>query len=269
MIDLHTHVLPDFDDGAKDSRMAVKMCCQAAEDGVHGIVATPHFFRGLFPTPELHSVHEAVPELQQLCERSRVPKFQVCLGADCHLHADIIENVRAGRVPTLNGSGYLLLEMPDGSLPPRIKNLIFDMRIVGMTPIITHPERNTVLSKHPSILYEFLKGGAYAQVTGASLTGLFGSTAQEAAELMVANRLVQIIASDGHDPERHPAILSPAVDAAAALIGRELAEQMVDDVPRAVLENKPIRFPEPIRPQHARKKSLWRRIVGAKQWDLR
>lgn len=262
MIDLHAHVLPGFDDGAEDWRMSVKMCRQAAADGTKGLVATPHFFRGLFPTPEAAAVGAAVVELQTLCEKALISGFQIYLGADCHLHAEVIANAKSGRVPTLNGSRYLLLELPDGPLPPRIKNLIFDMNVAGITPIITHPERNSVLSAHPSVLYELIRGGAYAQVTGGSLTGLFGAEAQRAAELMVTNGLVQVIASDAHDPERRPAVLSEAVAAAERLIGSALAGQMVKEVPRAILANKPISFPEPVRPQRRGKASLWRRLLG-------
>ena len=262
MIDLHTHVLPGFDDGAKNWETAVKMCRQASNDGTTGIVATPHFFRGLFPTPEISAVHASVLELQRICANSLIPELQLYLGADCHLHAEVVENVQGGRVPTINGSRYLLLEMPELSLPPRIRDLVFAMKVGGITPIITHPERNEVLSRHPSLLYELVRGGAYAQVTGASLTGLFGSAIKRAAEMMVSKGLVQIIASDAHDPERRPPILSSAVDAAAELIGRDLAEKMVNDVPRAVLEDAPIRFPDPVRPKRSKRKPLWRRLRG-------
>ena len=262
MIDVHSHILPGFDDGARDWEMALTMCRQAERDGIHGLVATPHFFRGLFPTPDLATVNSAVLELQELCEKSLIPELRIYLGADCHLHAEVIENVKAGIVPTLNGSRYLLLELPNEHLPPGTKQFLFDMNIAGITPVITHPERNVVLSRHPSMLYELVRGGAYAQVTAGSLTGLFGSETQRAAELMVAHRLVQLIASDAHDPERRPAILSAGVAAAAQIIGNDLAEQMVQDVPRAVLQDEAIKFAEPVRPQQPEKKGFWQRLTG-------
>ena len=261
MIDLHSHVLPGLDDGARNWKTALAMCRLAAADGVTNLVATPHFHRGLFPTPQVAAVHSALADLRVLCHKALIYDFDVHLGADCHLHAEVVQNVRDGRVPTINGSRYLLLELPEDSLPRRLKELVFSMSMAGVTPIITHPERNNVLAKHPGILYDLLQSGAYAQVTAASLTGLFGSSVRAAAERMVGAGLVQIIASDAHDPEHRPPVLTAGRDAAAALIGDELARKMVEDVPRAVIEDKPIRFPEPVRPER-RKKSLRQRVMG-------
>lgn len=262
MIDIHSHVLPGFDDGPSDWETALKMCRQAEGDGIQGLVATPHFFRGLFPTPNVAAVNAAVIELQEKCKKSLAPNLRIYMGADCHFHAEVIENLEAARVPTLNGSRYLLLELPNEHLPPGTKELLFQISVSGFTPIITHPERNAVMSRHPSLLYELLRGGAYAQVTAGSLTGVFGSKAQRAAELMVDHRLVQLIASDSHDAERRPAVLSTGVDAAAQIIGDDLAQQMVKDVPLAVLRDEPISFPEPVRPRREEKKSFWRRLTG-------
>lgn len=262
MIDIHLHVLPGFDDGPDDWPTAVEMCRLAAKQGIREVVATPHFFRGIFPTPAVDDVREAAAELERLCKRSLVDDFRVHVGGDCHLHAEVLDSVAAGQAPTLNNSRYLLLELPDNSIPKRIRDVLFEMIVAGVTPIITHPERNEVLSRHPSLLYEIIRGGAYAQVTAQSFAGFFGERARRAAELMVTHNLVQIIASDGHDPERRPPLLAEAVGRVAELVGRDLADKMVNDVPRAVLDDKPIRFPEPTQPRRE-KRPLWQRVLGA------
>ena len=261
MIDLHTHVLPGFDDGARDWEMAVAMCRQAKADGIDGLVATPHFHRGLFDTPEPRAVHSALAELRTMCEKALVYDFEVYFGADCHLHAEIVENLEEGRIPTINEGRYLLLELPNDNLPPRLDEVLFNICMTRTTPIITHPERNNVLSKNPEILFEMLENGAYAQVTAASLTGLFGPTVARAAQEMVGYGLVQMIASDAHDPEHRPPLLSEGREVAATIVGEELAQRMVVDVPLAVVENRPIDFPEPTHPRPPRK-SWVQRILG-------
>jgi protein-tyrosine phosphatase len=237
------------------------MCRQAKADGIEVLVATPHFNRGIFPTPQLATVHSAVTDLRALCEKALIYDFDVGLGADCHVHPEIIENLRSGMIPTLSGSRYLLLELPSDTLPPGLTRLLFDIQMAGTTPIITHPERNRVFSRHPGILRTLIEGGAYAQLTAGSLTGLFGSSVRTTAEQMLECRLVQMIASDAHDPEHRPPVLSEGREAAASIVGDELAWRMVEDVPRAVIENKVIRFPNPTELKPARK-SVWRRIVG-------
>ena len=106
-----------------------------------------------------------------------------------------------------------------------------------------------------------MQGGAYAQVTASSLTGGFGSSARRAAEMMVRTGLVQMIASDAHNPERRPPVLSEARRVAAGLIGDDLAKRMVEDVPRDVVENRPIRYPEPM-DERSGTRSFWRRLMG-------
>lgn len=260
MIDLHAHILPGFDDGASDWEAAVAMCRLAKADGVDGIVATPHFHRGLFETPNVGEVQSALVKLRALCEKALIYDFHVYLGADCHLHGEIIENLQGRGIPTINEGQYLLLELPNESLPPRIDELFFNICMTHVRPIITHPERNSVLSKSPEILFDLLQSGAHAQVTAASLTGLFGSRVEESAREMVDCGLVQMIASDAHDPEHRPPVLSRGRDVAAAIVGKDLARRMVYDVPCAVVENRPIIYPEAVHPRPP-ERTWWQRML--------
>lgn len=244
MIDLHAHLLPGFDDGAKDWDSAVEMCLMAESDGIEAMVATPHFHRGLFPTPDVDDVRSALRKLQRLLPDAGC-RLDLYLGSDCHVHPDIVDNLGTGLVPTINGSRYVLLEFSVDTLPPGYRDLIFRLRMQSFVPIITHPERNAVLAAKPHLLYELVEAGALAQVTAGSLTGLFGSRTQRAAEAMVQARLVQIVASDAHDPARRPPLLSDARDAAAQLVGDELSGWMVGDAPRAVLDDEPVHYPPP------------------------
>lgn len=261
MFDLHAHILPGLDDGAEDWKAAVAMCRRARADGVRGIVATPHFHRGLFATPDVETVQARCMELQEYCEKALVKDFRVYMGSDCRLHPQIVDNLEAGRIPTINGGRYLLLELPDDSLPPRLDELLFQIRLKEVVPIITHPERNDIFIRHPGLLQDLIEAGVYAQVTAGSLTGLFGSRVQDAAQEMLERRLVQMIASDAHDPERRPPVLSEAREAAARIVGKELAGKMVEEVPGAVLKDEPIRFPEPLRPASGFK-PWWEKVFG-------
>lgn len=260
MIDLHCHVLPGFDDGAADWLTAVKMCRMAAQDGITCIVATPHVYRGLFPTPSMEAIENAREELRNLCKKGLIENLELLIGSDCHLHAELAENLREGRVPTINGGRYFLLEPPSDNIPPHMDHFLFDILLAGVTPIITHPERNRVFTRQPELLHHLVEGGAYAQVTAASLVGGFGSSVRKTAEEMVGLGLVQMIATDAHDPERRPPVLSEARRVAAEIVGEDLATRMVEEVPRAVIENRPIDYPEPVVERSRR--SWWKRLAG-------
>jgi protein-tyrosine phosphatase len=257
MIDVHCHVLPGFDDGAVDWPMAVEMCRMAKQDGIDCVVATPHFHRGLFSTPSVEAVEESLEGLRSLCNERQIENLELVIGSDCHLHAELTMNLREDLIPTINGGRYFLLEPPSDNLPPHMDHLLFDILLAGVTPIITHPERNRVFRRQPELLHHLLEGGAYAQVTAASLVGGFGSSVRQAAEEMVGLGLVQMIATDAHDPERRPPLLSEARRVAAEIVGDDLATRMVEDVPRAVVENRPIEYPEPIVERSRR--SWWKR----------
>lgn len=243
MIDIHSHILPALDDGATDMDQAVEICRVAWEDGTDTIVGTPHFYREIFATPEVQHCERLRAQLESRCRQEIDPRFRVLLGSDCHLHPEIVANVGAGRVPTINGSRYLLVELSDGPPPPGLQELFFSLRLAGIRPILTHPERHRDMSQNMELLTRLVEQGALAQVTAASLVGLLGDEIERAAREMVERHLVQIIASDAHHPVDRAPGLTAARDVAAELIGEGLADAMVNEVPAAIVENRTVDFP--------------------------
>lgn len=254
MIDLHTHVLPAAGDGASTWKEAEIMCRLAARDGIRRLAATPEFFRGDRES-DTSALKKDVGVLRRRLKTAGTGRLEILFGASCMFHDEIVSKVSDGRVPTLGESRYFLLDLPV-ELPSDLEDQIFEICLAGAVPIICGPERNPTLAEKPGVLHGLLRSGAYAHVTAGSLTGAFGSKTERAAEEMVRCRLVQMIASDARDADDRPPVLSGARKAAADLLGAELADQMVNDVPAAVLADEPIPFPEPISPKGRR----WRRI---------
>jgi len=150
---------------------------------------------------------------------------------------------------TVNGSDYVFVEFPAGSLPEEAREFVPRMMLAGLIPIISHPERNTVLAGSPETLYEMNRQGAVGQLTAQSLTGEFGTRVRKAAEEFLRLGLVHLIASDAHNSGSRPPRLSGAVKAAAKLVGTARAEAMVTTVPAAILANEQIPdFGEPVDP---------------------
>lgn len=254
MIDLQTHVLPGLRDGASSWRETMRMCRLAAQDGIQRLVAAPEFFRrGRIDDPV--ALREAVAELRRRCRTGGTGNLEILLGASCLFHDGIVSEVEHGTVLTVNDSRYFLLVLPT-ELPSDLDQLVFDLCMAGTVPIICGPEKNRTLAENPGLLYGMLRSGAYAHVTAASLTGYFGAETRRAAREMVRCRLVQAIASDARDAGDRPPVLSEARKVAAALLGPELADRMVNDVPASILADEPIRFPEPMQPKRRR----WRGI---------
>ena len=246
MIDLHCHIIPGVDDGPELQEESLVMARRAVEDGIHTIVATPHTLNGIYINP-VKEVTSKVANLQAILSKNHI-KLQLYMGADVYLCPHMLERIESGDAGTINNARkYILLEFPLQTMPPGVKDEIFSLKLNGITPIISHPERNPVIQHNIDILYELVCMGALCQVTAMSITGDFGGMVMQCAERLLTYRLVHVIASDAHSAERRPPVLSQAVEAASETMGSyEDAERMVTDVPASILSGAMPEVPEPI-----------------------
>lgn len=240
MIDLHCHILPGLDDGARDLEESLAMAAMAVKDGVKTIVATPHTLDGLYMTSR-SAVERAVEAFTLALAASRI-ELRILPGADTHLAPGMVQKVKAGEAMTVNDTGkYLLLELPPQTIPAQIRDEIFALKLNGITPIITHPERHPAVQRDLKTLKDLISMGALCQVTAMSIAGEFGPHVEASARAMLEQRLVHVIASDAHSSQSRPPILSKAVEAAAEILGSdEEAEAMVTRIPEAIIAGNPI-----------------------------
>ena len=232
MVDIHHHLLWGLDDGAKDLETSLAMARASAADGVTEIVCTPHANGTYHFDPAVNAAK--VAELQARLDAEGV-KLQVGLGCDFHLSYDNIQEAKADPAKySVNGRGYLMVEIPDYGVPRGLNETFYELQLVGLTPILTHPERNPTLQTDMKRLAEWMRGGLLVQVTGDSVTGKMGKTAEKMAHQLLAKRWVHFLATDAHNVSSRPPRLSEARDLVARKYGREYAESLVETNPRAV-----------------------------------
>jgi protein-tyrosine phosphatase len=251
LIDLHTHLLPGWDDGAKDWNEAQEMTGIAHRDGITKIALTPHVFRTdkQGDGPLTLSEH-----LDRFGEKAKSWPMAFFRGAEVFIHHDITGNLKESDL-TINGSNYVFIEFPSASILPNVKDVFFNLMLEGYIPIISHPERNHVFRDRPELLYELVRMGSLGQVTSRSLVGGFGKTAQKAARFFMEKNLVHIIASDAHDAVHRPPKLSEAVNLARKFVGEAKAIAMVTSIPQAILDNGEIGdWGEPVNPS---RRKIW------------
>jgi len=221
LIDLHCHILPGIDDGAASLDDSLAIARLALQDGVRRVVATPHWGEGAF-TGTGAEIQERVRTLQREL-LGRGVGLEILAGAELFLSPEVPARCAEDPLLTLNGSRYLLVELPFRMVPPYAEQILFELQLQGIVPVIAHPERNAEITANPELLRKLVDRGALAQVTAGSLEGAFGSRVRRAAETLVKGRLVQIIASDAHSARGRPPRLEGAVRRAAQLVGDEAA----------------------------------------------
>lgn len=236
MVDIHHHLLWGLDDGAKDFETSLAMAKASATDGVTHVVCTPHANGQFAFLPEVNA--QKVAELQARLDADAVP-LKVGVGCDFHLSYDNIQDAKAdpGRF-SVNGMGYLMVEIPDYGIPAILSETFYELQLAGLTPVLTHPERNPTLQADPSRLAEWMRGGVLVQVTGDSVIGKMGKTAEKMAHQLLAKRWVHFLATDAHNVSSRPPRLSQARDIVARKYGAEYAESLVTTNPRAVFDGQ-------------------------------
>ena len=242
MIDIHSHILPELDDGSRSLAESLEMARIAAEDGITHMVATPHMFNGLSHNPEPAEIIERVEALQDAIGDA----LKLLPGNEVHIAHDLVEKVRDDKVTRLNRKNYMLIEFPSMSVPVGADNLFYRLQVEGITPILVHPERNSEIQRQPALIEPFINRGTRVQVTAMSITGQFGARARLCVERLLRHNCVHLVATDTHRAGRRPPVLSVGRDAAAAIVGEEAARRLVEDNPRAVIQGDPIEADPPL-----------------------
>jgi protein-tyrosine phosphatase len=243
MIDIHAHILPGVDDGAKNWEQSLEMARLAVEDGITLMVATPHLYQersvGSSQLNTREIILQHVAQLKDKLYAEKIP-LEILPGCDFPLSFESLKFFDDGQALTINDAKrYLLLELPDTALPPATEEICFYLQSKGITPIITHPERHMIFQEMPYKLKRLIDLGCLVQMTGNSLTGWFGRGVKQISRQFVKLGYIHLLATDTHDPKRRPPVLSQAVTELSRLIGERRAQAMVNDIPQKIIAGEP------------------------------
>jgi protein-tyrosine phosphatase len=237
MIDVHFHCLPDVDDGPGDWEQAVALCRAAAAEGTTTLIATPHVLREPWLNDDPAVRDRLILKLNALLEG----KPSVLAGCEYYFSSDAVqlwERGKWGPLTGLNRTNHLLLEFPSGGIPPGTEAIFHELSLLGVTPVIAHPERDRWLAGSPSRLEELVSRGAIAQITAGSLLGDFGAAASAACEEFFRRGLVHLIASDAHSTDRRPPRLAAARSYVRRTWGKQAEADLFETNPKALLQSE-------------------------------
>lgn len=232
-IDIHSHILPELDDGAANIEESVSLALSSLQNGVTRIIATPHF-KTTYPSITHDSINKKVTELNYRLKKDDIP-VKIYPGAEIFITPDIPEIADNGNLICLASSKFILLELPFNEIPLYLSSVIFDLKLRSITPVLAHVERNSEIQRNIFLLEPLINQGAITQVNSTSFTGIMGIEAKRCAFELLKKDFIGVIASDSHSwGERFPNFVE-VIQILENHCGKLKAEQLFSEVPGKIL----------------------------------
>jgi len=259
MIDLHCHILPGIDDGPKTLNESLEMARIFVQSGYSHVVATPHAVPGTTWMPAPEKVRKRLDQLNRAIAKEGI-NLKVLPGMEIALDPNIAGLLDQGKVQSLAGTSYVLIEPPFQQLPLGWEHAIFDVLSKGFAVLLAHPERCAQLAAKPQLCDRLIESGVYLQVNWDSFLGHHGRTTQKMAIYLASKGYVHCLATDSHDAKsRNARQTQPAAEAVEPLIGRQNLHIISRENPMRVLRNDPLVSMDKLQSESTgKRKSKWR-----------
>ncbi len=239
-VDIHCHLIPEIDDGSKSAAESLAMARMAAADGIRTIIATPHQL-GNYASNSGAMIRQRAADLQAFLHSHQVD-LQVLPGADVRIEENMFAGLRQGTVLSLGDQQkHVLLELPHEVYLPTLP-IVDRLRNLGLTAILSHPERNQGILRQPHVVSELVQHGCLMQVTAASVLGTFGLPCQQFAEWMFSKDLVHFVATDAHGAKSRRPLLRRCYERVKELSGASTAAAVCCHHPQAVADGQEVEF---------------------------
>lgn len=243
IIDIHSHILPGLDDGAKDMDMTMEMIRIYKKNGVNKLIATPHYVKNSSMSTSIEKNKEVLERVRQEIEIAGLD-FEIFLGHEIYLCRDILDKLKSGKVATMNGTSYVFIELPQMDIPDYTRELIRELIDEGYRPILSHPEKNTLIIEDINIVYDFIEDGALIEVDIPSIYGNFGRDVRRASEELLKHKMVHFLGTGAHSSIRRTPRIDSGVEKIRNLIGEDLFKTLTYDNPKSLIEGESIEIEE-------------------------
>jgi protein-tyrosine phosphatase len=229
---------------------SVNMAKKAVESGITHLFATPHHLNEKYVNFK-SDIIDRVLKLNESLQQNNIP-LTIHLGQEVRIHRDIFTSLEKEEILTLDDNGmFLLLELPSGRVPTYTQEVIYELLLKGITPIIVHPERNKELIENHKLLFELVQEGALTQLTSGSIIGNFGKSIQSFSKKIIEHNLAHFIATDAHNIGSRGFTLKQAYETITKVYGierifyfKENAEQLIKGQSPSI--EKPVPFKKKI-----------------------
>ena len=244
MIDFHTHILPNVDDGSKSIDETFELLNEAKKAGFDTIISTSHYIEDYYNV----NVSEREVWINAISKNLKKENndLKLYLGNEVYLTENIMELLETGKATTINKSRYILFEFPMNTKPMNMYDIIYDMLQNKLIPILAHPERYSFVQKEPEIIYDLIQKGVLMQANYGSIIGRYGEKAQLMVRKFFENNMIHFLGSDVHKKNTIYPRITQALNEIKDIIGKEKLNELTTINPGMVLEDRKIDIDEPI-----------------------
>lgn len=236
MIDIHTHIIPNIDDGSKSVEETFKLINEAKEAGFTDIILTPHYITNYYETPGAE-VKFWTESLQKIVDEKNLG-VKLHSGMEIYISEELSELVRNGTVITLANSKYVLIEFPMNTIMRNVDEILFIMRNMGYKVIIAHPERYKCIQENIEYAMQLVEEGCMLQSNYGSIVDMYGKEAKKTLKKLLKMNLVSFLGTDTHKEETIYKVIPKILKNLKKVISEEKLYEITTLNPRKILDNQ-------------------------------
>ena len=243
MIDFHTHILPNIDDGSESVEETFDLLKEAENAGFDSIISTSHYIEGYYE--ETSAKRQAWLEAISKNLYKKDIKLNLYLGSEVYISENIANLLLTGKASTIHNSNYVLFEFPLATKPMNIYEAIYNMQDRRYIPILAHPERYSFIQQNPDLVYDLIQNGVLMQANFGSVIGLYGEKAEVIVKRLIENDMVHFLGSDVHRRKTIYPHMPEIIKELEFIIGKDKLKELTTINPNLVLINERIEVNEP------------------------
>jgi len=247
MIDFHSHIIFNVDDGSKSLDDSIQMITEAEKAGFTDIILTPHYMEGYYEVSK-DEISDRIQVINEAILQNNI-KIKLHQGNEIYITDNMEQLLKNKIISTANNSKYILFETPMRDEPINLNQIVYNLLELKKVPIIAHPERYLYIQENPNLVYELIEAGVLFQSNFGSLIGLYGKSAQKTLNLLLKHNMIHFMGSDVHRPNS----IYPKINESLKQLKKIVSEYKVNEITyenaNKVLNNQDIEIEEPTKIQ--------------------
>lgn len=243
MIDIHSHLVYNVDDGSKSIEDTIHMLKEAKKAGFTDVICTPHYMEDYYEV----SCDEVASKISKMRDLADGINIKIHQGNEIYANENIINYINSKQATSLNNSRYVLIEFPMQNEPINMDQVIYLLLQAGKVPIVAHPERYSYVRENPNMLLEYIEQGVLFQTNYGSIIGMYGNEIKETAKRLLTHNMIHFLGSDNHRVNTVYKHVPEALKTLEKWIGEDKVQELTTDNPECILNNEQLEIDEPIK----------------------